>query len=132
MVNQTIVIVDDDTAFRESLETLFWVMEIKTRSYQSGAAFLEARDFSYDICVLLDYRLPGIDGLDVLRALTVLPCRPPVLLVSGDASPRVKETALALGASATLDKPVNGPQLLETIESALQATEEARRACAYA
>ena len=130
MVNQTIVIVDDDTAFRESLETLFWVMEIKTRSYQSGTAFLESRDTSGDICVLLDYRLPGIDGLDVLRALTALPCRPPVLLVSGDASPRVKERALALGAAATLDKPVNGPQLLETIETALQATDEACRASA--
>ena len=130
MVNQTIVIVDDDTAFRESLETLFWVMEIKTRSYHSGTAFLEPEDISGDICVLLDYRLPGIDGLDVLRALTALPQRPPVLLVSGDASPRVKERALALGAVATLDKPVNGPQLLEAIESAVRSAARTCRACA--
>jgi len=130
MMVQTVIIVDDDNAFRESLEALLWVMEIKTRSYQSGTAFLEARDFSGDICVLLDYRLPDIDGLEVLRALTALPSRPPVLMVSGDASARVKESALALGALATLDKPVNGAKLLDVIESARQATGEARRACA--
>lgn len=121
MAKQTIVIVDDDTAFRESLEALFWVLEIKTRSYGSGKAFLEAREPAGNTCVLLDYRLPDIDGLAVLRALSALPDRPPVLLVSGDAPAWVKKRALILGAKAALDKPVNSPKLLEFIDAAMLA-----------
>ncbi len=121
MMSQTVVIVDDDAAFRESLEALLWSLGFECCAFSCGEDFLEACDSMWDddpmACVLLDYHLPKLSGLDVLDALSRKRAAFPVILLSGEATSRVRREAKAKGAVAALAKPVEGAQLQQTIDS---------------
>ena len=73
MMSRTVVIVDDDEGYRDSLEALLWSLGFESFAFGCGRDFLAAcESFSNNspaTCVLLDYHLPDINGLDVLDAL---------------------------------------------------------------
>ena len=120
MAKHTVTIVDDDAAFRESLAALLGTLGFETRSFASGLAFLEADQGARQGCVLLDYNLPDINGLEVLEAMHRRRLDTPVVLISGAAPTSIKRRATAKGAVAALDKPISGDQLLRTLELALR------------
>ena len=81
--------------------------------------FLSADRYARPSCVLLDYRLPDLSGLEVLKRLSVDQPLLPVIFISGHADTSVRELALGSGAIAALQKPLQDDVLLDTIMRAL-------------
>ena len=101
-----ILIVDDDRAFRLSTAALLRADGYEVDGAADGAAAAESlRGKKYDL-VLLDMRMPGVDGLGVLEALRLWGDRVPILMISGFGTVDSAVRALHLGADDFLTKPV--------------------------
>jgi len=69
--------------------------------------------------MLLDLRMPGMSGLELLRAISGTPSALPVVLISGHADELTRSEALAAGATEMLEKPIDEAWLLQAVEQAL-------------
>ena len=72
MTGELIIVVDDDSAVRASLEALLETAGYRTIGFKSGTAFLDSLDTVLGSCALLDVKMPGLDGLEVQRRVYVL------------------------------------------------------------
>lgn len=88
------------------------------QTYESGDAFLAASLPGNINCVLLDIRMPGTDGLGVLRILEARGEMPPVIVITGHGDIPLAVEAMRLGASEFLEKPYEPDRLFQTIEKA--------------
>ncbi|NML04154.1 response regulator [Sphingomonas sp. G-3-2-10] len=113
-----IFIVDDDQAVRESTARLLHRADYSTQAYDSGDSFLVASLPNDISCVLLDLRMPGTDGLGVLRIMEARGNMPPVVVITGHGDIPLAVEAMRLGASDFLEKPYVPERLFETIEKA--------------
>jgi FixJ family two-component response regulator len=114
-----IAIVDDDDALRNSLEDLLQSVGFRVHGFASAEAFLRAQPAPETACLLLDVRLPGMDGLALQHHLEAMPWRLPIIFVTAYADDDVRARALAAGAVAFLSKPYREEYLLQAIEAAL-------------
>lgn len=121
-----IAVVDDDEAVRLSTERLVARSGYAVDTYASGEQFLRGVEAqSYD-CVLLDVRMPGMDGLSVLRALRARSTpAPPVIVLTGHGDIPLAVAAIKLGAEAFLEKPYRPDVLAATIREAIDASHAA-------
>lgn len=118
-------VVDDDPAIRDSLE---WLMEsrgLPVTSWDSGEAFLAAWSPATRGCVVLDVRMGGLSGLDVLDRLEELGSVLPVIVLTGHGDVPVAVQSLKKGAIDFLEKPFDGGDLVDRVVGALDL--EARR-----
>jgi two-component system response regulator FixJ len=130
-------IVDDDAAVRRSLERLLHAAGFATVSYQSSLALLEAAPALTGGCLLLDVRMPEMDGIELQTRLNALGIRIPIIIITaqGDVSTAVR--AMKGGAADFIEKPYDDEALISSIEAALakpgprdrrrEAAEAARR-----
>jgi len=116
---RAIAIVDDDEAVRESTAALLSVAAFEVDLYDSGDAFLKT-DLSSINCVLLDIRMPGTDGIEVLRQLGEMERYPPVVVLSGHGDVALAVEAMKLGAVDFLEKPYEPTQLLNTLNLSIR------------
>ncbi len=114
-----IVIVDDDDALRTSLDNLLRSVGFRVQGFASAEAFLHANQAPETACLILDVRLPGMNGLELQRQLGAVHWRIPVIFVTAYADDDVRTRALAAGAIAFLYKPCREEELLNAIETAL-------------
>jgi len=113
-----VAIVDDDDAVRQSTAGLLKRAGHRVHSFTSGAEFL-ASDLARDLdCILLDMRMPGIDGLAVMRALREREVALPILVLTGHGDIAMAVEAMRLGAIDFLEKPYPYAALLEAIRHA--------------
>ncbi|MEL6220985.1 MAG: response regulator, partial [Pseudomonadota bacterium] len=117
-----IAVVDDDEAVRDGLEALLESWGYETVAFPDAETFLEnglARDVT---CLLLDVRLPGMDGLELVAELRRRGHYVPILMMSahGDVSTAVE--AMRRGAQDFIEKPFNVDQLLVVVSRALEAS----------
>ncbi|GAB5442576.1 MAG: response regulator [Fuerstiella sp.] len=120
MTDPLIYLVDDDQAVAESLTVLLESDDYQVRVHSSGEQFLADEERHHASVLILDVKLNGIDGLELLRRLrTEQGFAPPVVMISGHADGESRQRAFDLGAVAFLSKPFSGDQLLNTIQSAL-------------
>jgi two-component system response regulator FixJ len=122
-----VYVVDDEEEVRNSLRALIgtranWMVT----GYPSGDAFLDGVNDRDDGVVLLDIRMPGTSGLDVLRRLQPLASRFPVVMVTGSGDVRSAVDAMKLGAVDFVEKPYQPEQLFDAIELGFAALDEAR------
>jgi FixJ family two-component response regulator len=110
-----VAIVDDDTAVVESLQFLLEAAGQKVVAYTSALAFLEDSD-SQPRCLIVDYHMPHMTGLDLTAKLRSGGSSLPVLLVTGLSSPAIVERAAELGVAAVLEKPVDENTVLTFVE----------------
>lgn len=82
-----VIVVDDDTDFRDSMRALLGSMGLAAECYASGAAYLDAFRADDAGCLILDLKLADLDGFALLDALTTLPGAPPVIVMTGYADP---------------------------------------------
>jgi DNA-binding response OmpR family regulator len=116
---QTVLIVDDDEAVRTILTQALHMRGFKVLTAVDGVEALKAvEDHSLDL-IILDLLMPNRDGLTVLRDLREMPSAPPIIFMTGNASPQVQEEALALGADRFLLKPFELRQLLDVLDAVL-------------
>ncbi len=121
-----IFIVDDDPAVRDSLQQLLESIGFTVETYGSGESFLD-REGSLDrACVLLDLKLPGLNGLEVLEILAAQHSDACVILITGHGGAATKARATRVGAAAMLEKPLRDELLLSTILSVFEHRQERR------
>ena len=118
MVDRTVHVVDDDPAVRRSLERLLDAAGFHVVSYHSPAAFLNAASGLSAGCVLLDIRMPGVDGLEVQARLNRLRVNLPVIVMTGHGDVPSAVRAMKAGAVDFLEKPFDDETLLNAIGGA--------------
>ena len=122
-----VYVIDDDQAMRESIDFLLSAADYDVRLFESAATFLDSLSEIAFGCVLSDVRMPGIDGLDLLKRLKAGGSRLPVVIMTGHGDVPLAVEAMKLGAIDFIEKPFDDDRLIGLIETALkQAVDDAR------
>lgn len=117
-----VAVVDDDEAVRLSTERLLARSGYRVETYEDGEGFLRGVAARRYDCILLDLRMPGMDGLSVLRALRARSTpAPPVIVLTGHGDIPLAVAAMKLGADAFLEKPYRPDILAAAIREAIDA-----------
>lgn len=129
MPEHPIYLVDDDAAVRDSLTVLLEVEGFRVAAFESAEAFLAAWTPALRGGLLLDVRMPGMDGLELLERLRRLGAELPVVVMTGHGDVPLAVRAMKSGALDFLEKPLGGPALLEAAQMLLSydAEREDRR-----
>lgn len=109
-------VVEDDRVVAQSIVALLKSWGIESETFATGEAFLDASDTAPD-CVLLDLRLPGLDGLDVLGRFRETDGQTPVIVMTGHGDVALSVDAMRRGAQDFVEKPFDGDDLVERIRS---------------
>jgi FixJ family two-component response regulator len=114
-----ICIVDDDASLRRSLRNLLMSVGFPVQTFDSAEAFLDGSPGASVGCVVLDVRMAGMSGLDLLRHLASAGSRIPVIILTAHADEETRRRSLEAGAVAFLEKPVRSAALLDAVRTAL-------------
>jgi FixJ family two-component response regulator len=115
-----IAVIDDEESVRKALGRLMRAAGFDVETFSSGSDFLHSLEQRQPRCVVLDLRMPHVNGFDVQEALARRALSLPVVIITGDDSPESRDRALAQGARAFLRKPVDDAALLDAIHQAIQ------------
>jgi FixJ family two-component response regulator len=115
-----ISIIDDDSALRNSLDDLIRSIGFRTQGFASAEAFMRSNQACDTACLLLDVRMPGMNGLDLQREIVSTNWRIPIIFVTSHADELARTQALENGAVAFLYKPFREEELLKAIDAALK------------
>ena len=118
-LRQTVFVVDDDQAVRDSLSMLVRSVGLEAETFPGAAAFLEAYDPDRSGCLVLDIRMPGMSGLDLQRRLNEANAILPILFITGHGDVPVAVRAMRAGAVDFLQKPFDQQELLDRVQQAL-------------
>lgn len=111
-MSRVVHIVDDEEQIRESLSLLLSAYGFQVRDYENGDAFLAGATPSDDDVVLVDVRMPGRNGIEVLADLRARGSRVPVAIMTGHATPDLLATCQQADVLAFLEKPFNVMELV--------------------
>lgn len=128
MSEQTVFIIDDDSAVRDSIQQLFESVGLKTKTFISSLDFLEQYDQSMSGCIISDIRMAGLSGLGLQKELLERGCTIPVIFITAYSDVSVISEAFRSGAFDVIGKPYQEQQLLDTINSALLVDRETQKA----
>jgi FixJ family two-component response regulator len=115
-----VVVVDDDASVRAALDSLLRSMDLDTRLYAAPAELLEARLPDVPGCVILDVRLPGVNGLDLQDQLARLGVERPVIFMTGHGDIPMTVRAMKAGAVDFLAKPFRDQDMLDAVMAAIE------------
>jgi FixJ family two-component response regulator len=115
-----ISIVDDDDALRNSLDDLIRSVGFRAEGFPSAEAFLSSNQARDTACLILDVRMPGMNGLDLQLKIVAANWRIPIIFITSHADDDARARALAAGAVAFLYKPFREEALLDAIDAALK------------
>ena len=121
--SRKVYVVDDEREVREAIALLLSTADIEAATYESAEAFLGRAAGQGPICIVLDNRLPGLSGLDLLRQLRLERPQASVIMVTGHGDIPTAVAAMRLGAFHFIEKPFDGEALLGAVEEALAQTE---------
>jgi RNA polymerase sigma factor (sigma-70 family) len=127
MQEQTVFIVDDDDAVRDSIQELVESVGLQAEGYDSALAFLEAFRPQRPGCLVLDVRMAEMSGLVLQARLNELEARIPVIVLTGHGDVPMAVQALRNGAVDFIQKPYREQALLDSINAALALDIDARR-----
>ncbi|PHP20032.1 DNA-binding response regulator [Sphingobium sp. IP1] len=116
--DQPIHVVDDDEAIRRSLSFMLRTSGFAVRLFSGGTEFLKEVGTLEGGCVLLDVRMPDIDGLEVQRELRARGMMLPVIIMTGHGDVGMAVAAMKAGATDFIEKPFEKAALLAAIEAA--------------
>jgi two-component system, LuxR family, response regulator FixJ len=116
----TIFIIDDDPAVRQALSVLVRSMHLQAETFDSAQQFLDAFDVTRPGCLLLDVRMPGISGLNLLEQFNDQEIPVPAIVMSAYGDVPMVVRAMKAGALNFLEKPCRDQQLWEAIHEALK------------
>jgi FixJ family two-component response regulator len=122
----TVLVVDDDPAVREALDSLLQSVGFEVRLYGAVQAFLDAPLPDTPACLVLDVRLPGRSGLDLQDELASIGRRLPVVFITGHGDIPMSVRAMKAGAVEFLTKPFREQDLLDAIQTGLRRDAQRR------
>jgi two-component system, LuxR family, response regulator FixJ len=115
-----VYVIDDDEAMRDSLEFLLGAAEFQVSPFESALNFLDALPTIEFGCVVSDVRMPGIDGIELLKRLKAGGSLFPVVIMTGHGDVPLAVEAMKLGAMDFVEKPFEDDRLIGMIETALR------------
>src|SRR5262249_9350172 len=118
-------VVDDDAAFRTSIARLLKTSGYRVALYESGDSLLETEPRAEPVCILLDLRMAGLNGLELQDRLHQRGMILPVIFLTGHGDIPTSVRAIKAGAEDFLSKPVSRKTLLTAVERALARYQEA-------
>jgi two-component system response regulator FixJ len=119
MADPTIFVIDDHESVRQALGEMLSVFGFTVETYDSADTFLQAIDQPRSGCVVADVRMPGTDGIELVRELGRRKIALPVVLISGHGDVPMAVAAIKSGAEDFIEKPADDIQLVAAINRAL-------------
>jgi len=122
-----VYVIDDDAAMRDSLNFLLDTADFDVTLFENAMKFLDALaglDFG---CVVSDVRMPGIDGIELLKRMKALNSRFPIVIITGHGDVPLAVEAMKLGAVDFLEKPFEDDRLIGMIDGAIRQREPAAK-----
>jgi FixJ family two-component response regulator len=119
-------VVDDDASMRDALEGLFESVGLETQTYAAAREFLAAPRAERPGCVVIDIRLPDMNGLDFQAQLTERGVRLPVVMMTGYGDISMSVRAMKRGAVDFLSKPFHDQDMLDAVMAAIERDRQRR------
>jgi FixJ family two-component response regulator len=120
-VTKTLIsVIDDDESVRDSTEILLRSAGYRVETFESGELFLESDTLSETACLVLDIRMPGIDGLELQRRLSISDAGVPIIFVTAHNDTRSRRLAIDAGAWDFFEKPFPAGKFLAAIQTAIE------------
>jgi len=116
---RVVCIVDDDVSLRRSLRNLLTSVGFRVETFPSAEAFLESGYRQNTGCMVLDLRMAGVSGLELLRHLAATDARLPVIILTAHGDADTRQRSLQAGAAAFLEKPFQSAALVDAVRTAL-------------
>src|SRR5256712_9124925 len=113
-------VVDDDESLRRSLRNLLRSVGFGVETFASAEEFLGSAQRENTRCLVLDLRLTGMSGLDLLQHLAVADSRIPAVILTAHGDEETRRRSLEAGAVAFLDKPFHSDALLDAVRAVLR------------
>jgi RNA polymerase sigma factor (sigma-70 family) len=126
----TVFIIDDDEAVRDSLSWLVKSAGLSAQTFESADDFLSGYGEDEPGCLILDIRMPGMNGLELQSVLSERDFRLPIIIISGHADVPMAVRALKEGAFDFIEKPFNDELLLDLVQRALEQDARQRESMA--
>ncbi len=128
MTEQTpcVYLVEDDDAVRDSLQMVLESVGLRAQAFASADLFLDAYTADLEGCLVLDIRMPGMNGMELQRRLTELNAILPIIFVTGHGDVPMAVEAMQQGALDFVQKPYREQELLDKINQALTLDKENR------
>lgn len=126
-MNNKVYIVDDDQYARESLAWLIESVNLKVKSFDSAITFLEQTNINVSGCLILDVRMPGINGIELFEQMKNQNYNLPVIIITGHADVTMAVRAMKAGVFDFIEKPYNDSLILERIQNAIAFDESNQR-----
>jgi two-component system response regulator FixJ len=126
MVDEPAVyVVDDDDAMRDSLDFLLAAAGFSVKAFESASSFLEVLARVQAGCLITDIRMPGMDGLELLRRVKRERPLLPVIMMTGHGDVPLAVEAMKLGANDFIEKPFEDQRLIDAIRAAMASFADA-------
>jgi two-component system, LuxR family, response regulator FixJ len=122
-----VYIVDDDDAVRDSLSVLLEATGLHVRTFGLAKEFLDAAPTLLMGCLIVDIRMPGMDGLELQRYLIERSLSFPMIVITGHGDVPLAVRAMKAGALDFIEKPFATPTILASVEAALSRIESAEQ-----
>jgi FixJ family two-component response regulator len=116
---RVISVVDDDESLRRSVRNFLRSVGFRVETFASGEDFLSSGQRESTGCLVLDVRMTGMSGLDLLRYLAAENVRIPAVVLTAHGDEEIRRRCLGAGAVAFLDKPFHAEALLDAVQTAL-------------
>ena len=116
---RVISVVDDDESLRRSVGNFLRSAGFRVETFASAEDFLSSARRENTGCLVLDVRMTGMSGLDLLRHLAAGNVRVPAVVLTAHGDEEMRRRCLRAGAVAFLDKPFHGDALLDAVQTAL-------------
>lgn len=126
MSDPTVFIVDDDPSVLDSLAALLGSTGMRSETYDSGRAFLDAYQPERNGCLLLDVKMPDMSGLELQARLAEELIHIPIIIMTGHGDVKMAVRAMKAGAVDFIEKPFNDGELIWSIRNALQVDAKTR------
>jgi two-component system, LuxR family, response regulator FixJ len=116
---QIVVVVDDDSQIRESLENLLKAAEFRPAAFSSAESALESGLLAESSCLITDVRLEGMQGPELQRRVKLAYPKLPVIIITGHRDEKMKQGALSGGTASVLYKPLDPDALIQAVHAAI-------------
>jgi two-component system, LuxR family, response regulator FixJ len=117
---QQVFIIDDDEAVRDAMSMLLETIDLSHQCFSSATEFLDGFDGSQRGCLVLDIRMPGMNGLELQQRLKKREAHLPIIFITGHGDVPMAVEAMREGALDFMRKPIREQELLDRIQEALE------------
>jgi len=113
---KTVFIVDDDPKIRDALQWLFESVDLPVETFENAKHFIDNYNVNKKGCLIVDVRMPGMSGLELLEHLKKKKCYLPIIVITGHGDVPMAVRAMKAGAIDFISKPFNDQYLIDKIQ----------------